>query len=307
MLKLSLKSLLLFVLLIHQCRADEDIISHHLSDSYSGPIILLTKRGFDVFAPSRFFNEEGEKVDYKGYYLNEHGRVESRYGESFIDLSLTKNILWMLLSVFILILLFLFCGSWYRRHSFTKAPHGIVNALEMIVLMLLDDIKMNIGEKYKIFSPFLLTLFFFIWINNMLGLLPGAGNVTGSISVTACLALMTFLVVNINGSKHYFKDIFAPKIPVLLYPIIVPIEIIGVFTKPFTLMLRLFASMTSGHIIIFGIISIGFLFNSLLADSFVVILTAVMLVLEFMVSFLQAYIFFLFSAVYIGAAVKEKE
>lgn len=307
MLKLSLKSLLLFVLFTHPCRADEDIISHHLSDSYSGPIILLSKRGFDVFTLSRFFNDDGTKVDYKGYYLDDKGRVASRDGESFIDLSLTKNVLWMFLSIFILILLFLFCGLWYRRHSFTKAPHGIVNALEMIVLMLLDDIKMNIGEKYKTFSPFLLTLFFFIWINNMLGLLPGAGNVTGSISVTACLALMTFLVVNINGSKHYFKDIFAPKIPVLLYPIIVPIEIIGVFTKPFTLMLRLFASMTSGHIIIFGIISIGFLFNSLLADSFVVILTAVMLVLEFMVSFLQAYIFFLFSAVYIGAAVKEKE
>ena len=224
----------------------------------------------------------------------------------FLDLSITKNVAAMFLSFLILLLIFLYCAFWYKKNSFSKTPNGIVNAIEMMVEFIKNDILIpNIGEQYKKFGPYLLTIFFYIWLNNMLGLLPGSANLTGCISVTACLAILTFLVTNINGSKHYWHHLFCPSVPKFLYPIMVPIEIISLFTKPMTLMIRLFANITSGHIILLSIINLAFIFQSYSVGVACVFLNIFMLILKIIVSFLQAYIFTLLSAIYIRNAIEK--
>ena len=206
----------------------------------------------------------------------------------------------------ILLLIFLYCAFWYKKNSFSKAPKGVVSAVEMMVDFIKNDILIpNIGEQYKKFGPYLLTIFFYIWLNNMLGLLPGSANLTGCISVTACLAILTFLVTNLNGSKHYWHHLFSPSVPKFLYPIMVPIEVISLFTKPMTLMIRLFANITSGHIILLSIINLAFIFQSYTVGVACVFLNIFMLILKIIVSFLQAYIFTLLSAIYIRNAIEK--
>ena len=210
------------------------------------------------------------------------------------------------MSFLILLLIFLYCAFWYKKNSFSKTPKGIVNAVEMMIDFLKNDILIpNIGEQYKNFGPYLLTIFFYIWLNNMLGLLPGSANLTGCISVTACLAILTFLVTNINGSRHYWHHLFCPSVPKFLYPIMVPIEIISLFTKPMTLMIRLFANITSGHIILLSIINLAFIFQSYSVGVACIFLNIFMLILKIIVSFLQAYIFTLLSAIYIRNAIEK--
>ena len=256
---------------------EDNFIIHHVLDSHEWhffstkkydftiplPIIILSQKGIDIFLSSKLKNKT-----YKGFFINEDGNIESiDKNFKFLDLSITKNVAAMFLSFLILLLIFLYCAFWYKKNSFSKTPKGIVNAIEMMVDFLKKDILIpNIGEQYKKFGPYLLTIFFYIWLNNMLGLLPGSANLTGCISVTACLAILTFLVTNINGSRHYWHHLFCPSVPKFLYPIMVPIEIISLFTKPMTLMIRL---------------------------------------LKLVVSFLQAYIFTLLSAIYIGGAIKK--
>src|SRR5690606_2313596 len=162
-------------------------------------------------------------------------------------------VLWMSLSA----------AGHYKKHGI-KAPKGAASLVEPIVLFVRDEIaEKSIGPKYKKFVPYLLTLFFFIWIGNLIGLMPGAANLTGNIAVTFTLAVLTFILVNVNGNKDYWKHVFAtPGVPVALLPIIVVVEFIGLFTKPFALMVRLFVAITAGHIVILAFIALIFIFES---------------------------------------------
>ena len=298
---------------------EDNFIIHHVLDSHEWhffstkkydftiplPIIILSQKGIDIFLSNKL--KKNSLKWYKGFYINEKGKIESVDKTlKFLDLSITKNVAAMFFSFLILLLIFLYCAFWYKKNSFSKAPKGVVSAVEMMVDFIKNDILIpNIGEQYKNFGPYLLTIFFYIWLNNMLGLLPGSANLTGCISVTACLAILTFLVTNINGSRHYWHHLFCPSVPKFLYPIMIPIEVISLFTKPMTLMIRLFANMTSGHIILLSIINLAFIFQSYSVGVACVFLNVFMLLLKLVVSFLQAYIFTLLSAIYIGGAIKK--
>ena len=295
---------------------EDNFIIHHVLDSHEWhffstkkydftiplPIIILSQKGIDIFLSNKLKNKK-----YKGFYINKDGFIESIDKKlKFLDLSITKNVAAMFFSFLILLLLFLYCAFWYKKNSFSKAPKGIVSAIEIMVDFIKNDILIpNIGEQYKKFGPYLLTIFFYIWLNNMLGLLPGSANLSVCISVTACLAILTFLVTNLNGSKHYWHHLFSPSVPKFLYPIMVPIEVISLFTKPMTLMIRLFANITSGHIILLSIINLAFIFQSYSVGVACVFLNIFMLILKIIVSFLQAYIFTLLSAIYIRNAIEK--
>lgn len=185
--------------------------------------------------------------------------------------------------------------------------------MEPLVLFVRDDIaKPNIGERYKKFLPFLLSIFFFIWVLNLLGLVPGGANVTGNIAVTLVLAVITMIVVAINGNKNYWGHIFNPPVPGWLKPMMIPVEIIGIFTKPFALMIRLFANIAAGHIVILSLISLIFVASHAMGTTggFVMSVPSLALVLfisvlELLVAALQAYIFTLLTALFIGMAVEE--
>ena len=302
-----------------------DFIFHHISDDYKYtffetnlngkeynatiylPVILITKEGFKIFSSRNLYNENGDKVVYDGFFIGENNKIESEKNIKFIDISITKNVLAIFFSAILLVFLLSICSLWYCLSKKNKVPSGFVAAVEVVFLYICEDIiKPNLGEKYKEYLPYLMTLFFFILLNNLLGLLPGAANVTGDISVTACLAIVTFLYTNLNGNKHYWEHTFKPDVPKFLYPIMIPIEFISLFTKPFTLLIRLFANMTSGHIILLSIINLGFMFQSYFAGSCGVLINCFMIILKIVVAFLQAYIFTLLSAIYIGGAVKEE-
>ena len=298
---------------------EDNFIIHHVLDSHEWhffstkkydftiplPIIILSQKGIDIFLSNKL--KKNSPKGYKGFYINEKGKIGSVDKTlKFLDLSITKNVAAMFLSFLILLLIFLYCAFWYKKNSFSKTPKGVVSAVEMMVDFIKNDILIpNIGEQYKKFGPYLLTIFFYIWLNNMLGLLPGSANLTGCISVTACLAILTFLVTNLNGSKHYWHHLFSPSVPKFLYPIMVPIEVISLFTKPMTLMIRLFANITSGHIILLSIINLAFIFQSYTVGVACVFLNIFMLILKIIVSFLQAYIFTLLSAIYIRNAIEK--
>jgi len=276
------------------------------------PIILFTEGSIDVFLSSDF--KHGQVAVKKGdrtYMLDEHEHIHELSGASIIDVSITKNVASMLISVLLLLLLLKSTAKGYKRNKY--APKRIQAFLEPLILFVRDDIiKANIGPKYERYTSFLLTAFFFILINNYMGLLPGAANVTGNISVTLVLAMFTFVITTFSGNKNYWKHIFNPPTPLLLMPIMVPIEIFGVFAKPFALMIRLFANITAGHITILSLISLIFMVQSQSGNgaAFGVAPLSVLFVLfimfiELLVAFLQAYIFTLLSAVFIGLAVAE--
>jgi len=189
-----------------------------------------------------------------------------------------------------------------------SAPKGIQSFFEPIIVFIRDDIaKVNIGvDKYQRFMPYLLTLFFFILFNNLMGLTPGAANLTGNIAVTLCLALFTFFITQFNGKKAYWMHIlWTPGVPLPLRPIILVVEIIGIFTKPISLTLRLFASITAGHIVVLSIIGLGFILNSITLGVVGTLFSAVITVIEILVAMIQAYVFTLFSSMYIGQAVDD--
>jgi len=203
---------------------------------------------------------------------------------------------------------------YYKRNK-GKAPKGFHNLVEPLILFIRDDVaKPSIGHKTDKFMPLLLTVFSFIFVNNVFGLIPifpGGANVTGNIAITMVLALVIFLTVNLNGNKYYWKHIFLPDVPVWMYVIIIPIEVLGVVLKPFVLMLRLFANITAGHIIILGFFSLIFIFGAMnqglgyAVSPLSVAFTVFMGLLEMLVAFLQAFVFTLLSAIYIGMAVEE--
>ncbi|GAB4031619.1 F0F1 ATP synthase subunit A [Spirosoma jeollabukense] len=303
-----------------------DMIMHHIKDDHGWelahgftiplPVILYSKdRGLEVFASSRLAHEQV----YNGY-KNEHGKIHRvteagvvDHEAKFYNFSITKNVASLLLSALIMLLLFPAVSRGYARNK-GKAPSGIQSLLEPIILFVRDEIaKPSIGPKYTKFLPYLLTLFFFILVNNLLGLLPGAANLTGNITVTLVLAVITFLIVTFSGNKHYWLHILKPTgVPIALLPIMVPVEIVGVFMKPLSLMIRLFANITAGHIIILSLLGLIFMANhmggmttSIAISPVVLFFTLFLNLIELLVAFLQAFIFTLLTAMYIGSAVED--
>jgi F-type H+-transporting ATPase subunit a len=310
--------------------------SEHEGVSLHLPVILYDN-GFQVFNASHFYhglkvvdNDEktGEKLSYllgegpaEGYalfhekiYRLSQGKMHFEDGHPHnampLDLSITKNVTSLFIGAFLLILIMFSMARFYKKNG-AIAPKGIAKFLEPLVLLVQDDIaKANIGEhKYRKYVPYLLTAFFFILLNNLLGMvpiLPGGANLTGNISVTLFLALFTLLITVFSGNKNYWRHIFAtPGVPIPILIIMVPIEIIGIFTKPIALMIRLFANVTAGHIIILALISLIFINKSIAWSALSVPMALFISILELLVAFLQAYLFTMLSALFIGAAVEE--
>lgn len=237
---------------------------------------------------------------------------------SFYDLSITKNVFTMLLAAFLLIIIFLSVSKGYERNK-GKAPTGIQSLFEVFFVFIRQEVtRPMIGEKkYEKFQPFIMTVFFFILFCNLFGLIPffpGGVNITGNLAVTLTLAIFTFLVTNLNGNKHYWQHVlWMPGIPAWVKIILTPVEIMALFIKPFSLMIRLFANISAGHIIILSLIGLIFLFgdngNSVggaVAGGIIgMLFTAFMNLIELLVAFLQAFIFSILSASYIGAAVDD--
>ncbi len=285
------------------------------------PVIVYSKNsGLSVFMSSKF--KHGHAT-YKGFRLETSGENKGKIfeadGSMPFDISITKNVAAMFCSIILLLLIFLTVGKKYRENP-VSAPSGIQSFIEPVITFLRDDvIKPSIGPKYERYMPYLLTVFFFIWINNMLGLIPippGGANLTGNIAVTMVLALFTFIVTTFSGNKNYWQHIInTPGVPAWLklppLPIIPLVEIIGIFTKPFVLMVRLFANITAGHIIALGFISLIYIFGEMshgLAYGVSIVSIAFnvfMMFLELLVAFIQAFVFTFLSAIYFGLAVEE--
>ncbi len=305
---------------------------HEHAVSLPLPVILKTNTGLSIFSSSRFNHDvhgntvveiDGERlVNFEEhiYYASAAPNEKGQYLEfaldakgkeyvtnaSPLDFSLTKNVVSMLLSVLIILWLFLSIAKSYKTTGITTAPKGKQSFLEPLILFIRDDVaKTNIGSKSEKFVPYLLTLFFFIWINNLLGLLPFGANLTGNIAVTLVLAVLTFIITNINGNKAYWAHIFKPHAPVAIWPILIPIEFVGILTKPFALMIRLFANITAGHIIVISLVGLIFIFKTLYISPVAVGFALFIDVLEMLVAFLQAYIFTMLTALFIGTAVAD--
>ena len=290
------------------------------------PVIIISKtgRGMHVFSSKHL--EDGE---YEGFCLAKEGRYEGKVVEMRPDgtqvrpwdFSVTKNVLGLIINSALLLFIVLGTANWYRKHDAAEeAPKGGVGIMEMMVTMVEDDIiKDCVGEDYKRYSPYLLTAFFFIFINNLMGIVPffpGGANITGNIAVTLVLALFTFFAINLFGNKHYWKDILWPDVPTWLkvpIPLMPVIEIIGMFTKPFSLMIRLFANILAGHLMILGVVAMVFLTAKMgmaINSGFTavaVVLGVFMDCLELLVAFIQAYVFTMLSAVFIGLSRQKAE
>lgn len=312
----------------------KNMIMSHIGDSYEWhfmkwkdkdiaiplPIILHSKEsGWNIFLSSDLHNPNSK---HNQFYIAEEGKYAGKIveknsaGEEIkpIDISLTKNAASLLLTSILLIIIVMSVARFYKRDSMGTTK-GLVGLVEIVVTFIVDEVAIpSIGKEYKKYTPFLLSVFFFILLNNLMGLIPifpGGANVTGNIAVTVVLAVTTFLVVNLTGTKAYYKEIFWPDVPTWLkapLPIMPLIEIIGTITKPFALMIRLFANITAGHSIVLGLTSVIFLTAKLgAATNGAMTLVAVLFgifigFLEILVAFIQAYIFTLLSAVFIGLA-----
>jgi len=284
------------------------------------PVILYSKdKGIEVFSSKRL--KHGQI--YKGYKIEEEGDLKgvivnvNEVGHTDeenlpLDFSITKTVVGLFFSCLIGLLLFLSLSRSYKKTGISH-PRGIQSFLEPIILFVRDEIAIsNIGKlKYEKYMPYLLTVFFFILINNIMGLVPfpppfGA-NVTGNIAVTMVLAIFTFIITQFNGNKNYWHHIFAtPGVPFWLLPIMIPVEIISLFSKPFALMIRLFANITAGHIIVLSLVSLIFISRSIAVAPVSIFFVIFMDCLELLVAFLQAYVFTLLSALFISLAVQEE-
>ncbi len=296
-----------------------DVILHHVLDDHiwhfwDGPygtlylpvIVYSADRGLVVFSSSNFYNEDHDVVPYNGYVLD-HGHIGLEGSEAMVwDFSITKNVAFLFLNAALLVFVFLSVAKGYRKNE-GGPPRGIQSFFEPIILFIRDEVvKPNIGPRYERYLPYLLTLFFFIWFGNLLGLMPGAANMTGNIAVTLVLAVATFILTTISGNKNYWGHIFnTPGVPIVLKPIIVPVEIIGMFTKPISLMIRLFVAITAGHIVILSLISLSFVFHSYVVGVGSSLIVIFINLIEILVATIQAYVFTMFSSLYIGMAVEE--
>ncbi len=261
-------------------------------------------------------HEEATESPISGYVMKE-GRIVSGEGHQLLDLSITKNVFAMMVSAFLLLLVFITVAKACKANA-GKAPKGIQNLMEPIVIFMKDEVvEPNLGKHAPRFLPYLLTLFFFILFNNLMGLIPffpGGANVTGNIAVTMVLALFTLIIINVNGNKDYWKHIFwMPGVPVPVRMILAPIEIIGVISKPFALMMRLFANITAGHIIVLSLVSLIFVFGNAgesavmsgAGAAVAVPFTLFISLIELLVAFLQAFLFTMLTSVFLGMAMAE--
>ncbi|MES2629253.1 MAG: F0F1 ATP synthase subunit A [Bacteroidota bacterium] len=323
-----------------------EMIMHHIADSHEFhvygdahdgmtialPVILWTNNGLVTFMSSEFHHNDDathivekngqkfvkfhDKIFYANETANEHGQYvqldEQHHVSSAkpLDFSITKNVFSLLLSFVVIVLLFLSVAAKYRTRG-NVAPRGTQSFLEPLILFVRDDIAVpNIGAaKAGKYLPYLLTIFFFIWINNLIGLIPFfpfGSNLTGNIAFTLVMAFITLIVVNISANKDYWKHIFwMPGVPVPVKILLAPIELMGVLTKPVALMIRLFANITAGHIIILSLIALIFIFQSLAIGPVSVAFVLFMNVLELLVAALQAYIFTMLTALFIGSAIAD--
>ncbi len=266
-------------------------------------IIYSNKAGLQFFSSSVFHHGF---ESYGNYSLVEEEIVSSDPEEKIYDLSITKNVLQLLISAAFIFWLFTSIAKTYKKTGITSAPVGKQSFFEPLITFVRDDIaKDNIGPKSEKFTPYLLTVFFLILINNVFGMVPIGANLTGNIAFTFVLASFTLIITNINANKQYWMHILMPPVPKALYLMMIPLEILGIFTKPFALMIRLFANMTAGHIIVISLIGLIFYFESLWISPVSVAFTLFIDVLECLVAVLQAYIFTLLTSQFIGAAVAE--
>lgn len=284
------------------------------------PVILYSKNsGLHIFMSSKF--EHGHAT-YKGFRIETAGpdknKIFATDGSRPLDLSITKNIASMLFGVLLILWIFVSMGRAYSRNPLSP-PSGLQSWFEPVVIFVRDDIiKPSVGPKYERYTPYLLTLFFFIWINNMLGLIPippAGANLTGNIAVTMVLAVFTFVITTVSGTRDYWQHIFnTPGVPWWLklpVPIMPLVEALGIFTKPIVLMIRLFANITAGHIIVMAFIMLIYIFAEMSTGlafgiSVVSVLFNVfMTFLELLVAFIQAFIFTFLSSIYIGLALAE--
>jgi len=311
-----------------------EIVLEHLADSYEWHI--ASYQGKHLSIPLPIIIRSGNTGEWhvctahslpEGFFFSEehHGKIYERMADGSeerpLDLSITKSVLQIWIVVAVLIIVFLSCARWYKKHDAKDvAPGGFVGFMEMIVMTIHDDlIKSSIGEKhYRPYAPYLLTVFFFILTCNLIGLIPvfpGGANVTGNINITFFLALCTMLAINIFANKEYWKEIFWPDVPLFLKaypaPVMPLIELFGVFTKPFALMIRLFANMMAGHAVMLSFTCVIFLGWSmgvgfgLGLNAFSILMLLFMNLLELLVAFVQAYVFTMLSAVFIGLAHKD--
>ena len=314
------------------------LILEHLADAYewhlttwgethvSIPLPIIVKgetSGWHIFMSSRFHHGHDA---YEGFYIAQSGDYKGKIVEKNaaggevrpLDISLTKNATALIITSILLVIIIMSVAKWYKKQEKTgvhEAPKGFIGFMEMFIMSVQDDIiKPCVGKNYKKFSPYLLTVFFFIFLNNVMGLIPifpGGANVTGNIAVTLVLALFTFFVVNIFGTREYWKEVFWPDVPTWLkvpVPIMPAIELVGVFTKPFALMIRLFANILAGHSIVLGLTCLIFVTANLgpaINGSMTlvsVLLTVFISFVEILVAYIQAYVFTMLSAVFIGLA-----
>jgi F-type H+-transporting ATPase subunit a len=324
-----------------------DMIMHHVKDAYGMhivtfnegkeneshisiplPVILWTDNGLTTFMSSEFHHDyNGEVVVEKngGRFVNFHEKIyQLNEGESEVkfdsthhpinaskplDISITRNVFMMWVSVTVLLLIFISAARRYKR-SEDNVPTGIAGFVEPLVVFVRDEIaKPMIGEhKYRSYMPYLLTVFFFIWLNNIFGLIPilNGANLSGNIAFTMVLAVFTFIITTVSGNKNYWKHIFwMPGVPVPMKIFLMPIELIGIFTKPISLMIRLFANITAGHIIILALMSLIFIFKTITVAPISVAFSLFITVIEIVVTAIQAYIFTILSALYFGMATEE--
>ncbi len=318
-----------------------EMIMEHVGDAYSWhimtigehqigiplPVILYSKHsGFHIFMSSKFNHGHDS---YKGFKIAEgkenplKGKiVEEVNGEDIrpVDISITKNTLSLFISVFLIFWLFISIAKSYKKRK-GQAPKGMQSAMEPLIVFIRDDIaKASIGEKkYMKYLPYLLSIFFFIFLNNLLGLIPifpGGANLTGNIAITMVLAIFTFVITTFSGNKNYWVHIFNTpgvpwwlKLPIPLMPLV---EFMGIFIKPFVLMVRLFANILAGHIVALGFFALIFIFGAAYGAAagyggavFSVAFTVFLFMLELLVAFIQAYVFTLLSALYFGMATEE--
>lgn len=290
-------------------------IMHHISDAHEWhlwdghygtiplPVILYSdSKGMVVFLSSKF--EHGH-ASYMGYSY-ENGHIIADDGHSFMDFSITKNVAQLMINVLIMLLIFISVANAYRKRA-GQAPKGLQSFIEPIIVFVRDEIvKPNIGKHYEKFLPYFLTLFFFIWVGNLTGLMPGAANLTGNIAVTMVLAALTLILTLTNAKKYYWKHIFwPPGVPVPIKPIIILVEVISIFTKPFSLMIRLFVAITAGHIVLLSLMFMTFIFHSWTVGIGSSVIVLFINLIELLVATIQAYIFTLFSSMYIGMALDE--
>jgi len=302
-----------------------DLIMEHIMDNHEFhiaeingqviaiplPVILYSQqKGVSVFMSSKF--EHGKAI-YNGYSLSEKGVIESEdKSEQVFDFSLTRNVVQMILALALLVYLVIGAAKKYQNGGVKVAPTGFQNALEPIITFIRDEVgKSNLGHKYERYMPYLLTVFFFILINNIIGLIPGTANVTGNIAFTLVLAVISLLVILFSTNGHFWLHIFwPPGVPFLVKFILIPVELLGVFIKPAALMIRLFANMVAGHIVITCFILLIFIFGAMSNvagwgfSPVSIAFTVFIYFIEILVAFIQAFIFTNLTAVFIGQAIE---